>query len=266
MQAKSLLDDGVSTQIDVLRADVRLKQESQGVLQAGAEQKSALYMLSRLLGMPPEAGLELAEDAQFSHPESSDPEPTVAAALESRPELAAQTHLVNAAARERAVAGARSLPSRKFQGMWGQEASQFDGLIPEYNYQISLSLPLFAGGALTAGRQRAALEEARARQQVLDTRNRISEQVLSAREQLRSARSQVEVADQAFALTQQELALARGRFEEGVTDNIEVVSAQDSMAQANERQIEALFFFNAARAQMSRAAGQVESIYTGATK
>ena len=183
----------------------------------------------------------------------------------NRPELAAQNHIVDAASRERAAASARSLPSIKFQGMWGQQASQFDGLIPEYNYQLSLSVPLFAGGALTAGRHRAALEEAKARQQVLDTRNRISEQLLSAREQVHAARSEVELANQAYLLTQQELELARGRFQEGVTDNIEVVTAQDSMAQANDRQIEALFLFNEARAQLSRAAGQVESTYMGAT-
>ena len=208
----------------------------------------------------------MAEENQFSQLGALEPEPTVAAALENRPELAAQNHIVDAAAKERAAAAAKSLPSLKFQGMWGEQASQFDGLIPEYNYQINLSVPIFAGGALTAGRRRAAIEEAKARQQVLDTRNRISEQVLTAREQLRSARSQVELANQAFALTQQELILARGRFQEGVTDNIEVVSAQDSMAQASERQVEALFFFNMAKAQLNRAIGLVESTYTGASK
>ncbi len=263
-QAKALLDDGVATQIDVLRADVRLKQESQGLIQAEAEEKVAFFTLSRLLGIPVERGVALADQDQFSRPDVEDTEPTVAAALESRPELAAQSHLLAAAAQERALALAKSLPSLKFQGIWGQQASQFDGLIPEYNYQFNLNIPIFAGGALTAGRQRAALEEAKATQQVRDTRNRISEQVLTAREMLQAARSQVDVANQAFALTEQELTLARGRFQEGVTDNIEVGSAQDSMAQASERQIEALFFYNEARAQLSRAAGQVESTYTGA--
>ena len=51
-----------------------------------------------------------------------------------------------------------------------------------------------------------------------------------------------------------------------MTDNIEVVSAQDSLAQASERQIEALFLYNEAKAQSNRAAGQVESTYTGAGK
>ena len=265
-QAKALLSDGIATQIDVLRADVRLKQESQGLIQAQADEKTALFTLSRLLGISAESGVTLADEDQFSHLDEATPEPTVAAALENRPELAAQNHLVDAAARDRGAASAKSLPSLQFQGLYGQEASQFDGLIPEYNYQFNLSVPIFSGGALSAGKRRAALEEAKARQQVLDTRNRIGEQVLSAREQLRSARSQVQVANEAFALTEQELVLARGRFQEGVTDNIEVVSAQDSMAQASEKQIEALFFFNEARAQVNRAAGQVESTYTGAPK
>ena len=265
-QARALLGDGVATQVDVLRAEVRFKQESQGLIQAQADQKTRLFTLARLMGMSAEHAITLADEDRFSQLDEADPEPTVAAALESRPELAAEAHLVDASAKERKAAFARSLPSLRFQGVWGQQASQFDGLIPAYNYQFNLSVPILSGGALTAGRRRAAIEEAEARQHVLDTRNRISEQVLSAREQVRSARSQVQVANEAFALTQQELSLARGRFQEGVTDNIEVVSAQDSMAQASERQIEALFLFNEARAQLSRASGQVESTYAGASQ
>jgi outer membrane protein TolC len=46
-----------------------------------------------------------------------------------------------------------------------------------------------------------------------------------------------------------------------VTDNIEVVSAQDSLARANDNQIEAMYRFSAARASLARALGRVEETF-----
>ena len=63
------------------------------------------------------------------------------------------------------------------------------------------------------------------------------------------------------SLASDELALAQDRFRTGVTDNIEVVAAQDSLARANDAQIAALFRYSIARAQLARAVGAVERIY-----
>jgi outer membrane protein TolC len=150
--------------------------------------------------------------------------------------------------------------------MWGQQSSHFDGLIPSYTYQLALSVPLFTGGALTAERKLAELEEAKARQRRDDLRNGITEQVLSAEAQARSARSQIDVANAAVTLAQRELDLAADRFQQGVADNIEVVAAQSSLAEMTERRIEALFAFNIAEAQLSRAAGLVQTTCEGAKR
>ncbi len=84
----------------------------------------------------------------------------------------------------------------------------------------------------------------------------------TATAELESARNQVDVANQALQLAKEELDLTRGRFLAGVTDNIEVVAAQDSLATANDNQIDALFDFNKARAELAHALGQVEATYT----
>jgi outer membrane protein TolC len=71
----------------------------------------------------------------------------------------------------------------------------------------------------------------------------------------------VNVANDALRLAREELDLARGRFGAGVTDNIEVTSAQDSLARANDNQIEALYRFSEARAMLDRALGRVEETF-----
>ena len=47
-----------------------------------------------------------------------------------------------------------------------------------------------------------------------------------------------------------------------MANNIEVISAQDSLARANDNQILALYRFNQARADFARAVGQMEKTYS----
>jgi len=55
---------------------------------------------------------------------------------------------------------------------------------------------------------------------------------------------------------------ARDRFEAGVANNVEVVSAQDELARANDNQINALYRYNQARADMAHAFGHIETLYS----
>jgi outer membrane protein TolC len=47
-----------------------------------------------------------------------------------------------------------------------------------------------------------------------------------------------------------------------VANNIEVISAQDSLSRANDNQIAALYRFNQARADFARSVGQMEKTYS----
>jgi len=62
-------------------------------------------------------------------------------------------------------------------------------------------------------------------------------------------------------LSNEEVTQARDRFQAGVANNIEVISAQDALARANDNQIVALYRYNQARADLARATGQMEAVY-----
>jgi outer membrane protein TolC len=79
---------------------------------------------------------------------------------------------------------------------------------------------------------------------------------------LGSARNEVQVANLGVQLSKEEVDQARDRFQAGVANNIEVIQAQDSLARANDNQIAALYRFNQARADLARAIGQMEKIYS----
>ena len=79
--------------------------------------------------------------------------------------------------------------------------------------------------------------------------------------QVAAARNEVTVANLGIQLARQEVDQARDRFQAGVTNNIEVTTAQDELARANDNQIAALYRYNQARADLAHAAGQMEALY-----
>jgi len=54
----------------------------------------------------------------------------------------------------------------------------------------------------------------------------------------------------------------RDRFRAGVANNIEVVTGQDDLARANDNRIAELYSYNQARADLARATGQMEALYS----
>ena len=68
----------------------------------------------------------------------------------------------------------------------------------------------------------------------------------------------MEVARSSVDLAEQTLAQARDRFSAGVTDNLEVVQAQETVASAHENYISSLYAHNLAKIALVRAMGYAE--------
>ena len=60
-------------------------------------------------------------------------------------------------------------------------------------------------------------------------------------------------------LANQTLTQARDRFTAGVADNIEVVQAQESVANANQSVISSIYMHNLAKVSLARAMGATET-------
>ncbi len=67
------------------------------------------------------------------------------------------------------------------------------------------------------------------------------------------------VAKDNLDLANQTLTQARDRFAAGVTDNIEVVQAQESVANANQSLISSTYLHNLAKVSLARAVGATET-------
>jgi outer membrane protein len=153
------------------------------------------------------------------------------------------------------------VPSLSLAGSWNLQGVTPTQSIPVYDFGVNLDIPLYTGGRIKAQTAVAGIELKKLAEQQEDLRNQIALEVKTALAELDSAKTEVEVANLGVDLAQQEVTQARDRFQAGVANNIEVVTAQDELSRANDNQIGALYRYNQARADLAHATGQIESLY-----
>jgi outer membrane protein TolC len=94
-----------------------------------------------------------------------------------------------------------------------------------------------------------------------DLRARVYYEVQAVFLDMRAAEDRLRVSEEALELARQQLQQSRDRFAAGVTDNVEVVQAQEALAAAEENRIDSLYANNLARLSLARALGGIETSY-----
>ena len=260
-QAADLQKNGVGTGIDTLRSNVQLQNEKQRLIVARTQLETALYGLARLLNLDPKQRVELADAVSFFDTPEVNLDQTLERAWQARPELRQILSQENRAQLELRAATDARLPRVSVSGFWAEQGLNSSNVIPVYSYQANLDVPVFTGGRIQAERARPELAIRELKQQEQEVRNRIVLEVKTSIAQLASARSEVEVAKLGIDLARQEVEQSRDRFQAGVTNNVEVIQAQDGFARASDNQIAALYRYNQARADLAHSVGQMEALY-----
>ena len=260
-QAVQLQKNGVGTDIDALRAQVELQNEKQRLIDAETQRNTAIYALAQVLDLPRGEEPEPTDTMEFSQLPEVTPETAVSQALRDRPEMKALLAAEHAAELREKAAGEQRVPTIQVSSGYTYQARKPDDGLGAYSYALTLNLPLWTSGRISAEHEKAALERQRTKQQTKDVESAIEQQVRTALDQLKAARQSVEVAELGLKLAREEVQRARRRFEAGVATNIEVVTAQSSLARADDNHIEALYRFNQARADLARSTGDAENVY-----
>jgi len=118
---------------------------------------------------------------------------------------------------------------------------------------------IFDGGKRRADMLDAATTVKQRKEDLANLQGQIDQDVRAALLDLKSAADQVAVAQDNVGLANETLTQARDRFAAGVTDNIEVVQAQDSVASAQQNFISAVYAHNLAKVALARAMGATEA-------
>lgn len=257
-QAADLRKNGVSAGIDVLRAQVELQTRQQQLIAARNALAKQNLALARAIGLPLDQAFRLADTVPYEPAAVPGVNDALALALATRADFQSAQARVSTAEEHRRAAAAEHLPSLTANadyGLIGPRPGQTHGT---FSASAALRIPIFAGNKAHGDELVAQAELDRSRQRLEDLRAQIEQDVRTASLDLQALSEQVAVARSNVELAQQTLAQSRDRFGAGVTDNIEIVQAQEAVARANESYITSLHDYNLARMQLARATGSAE--------
>jgi len=249
---------GVSPYIDTLRAKVELQSRQQQLIVARNEYAKEKLALARIIGLPPGQEFQLTTEAPYAPLATASIEEDLRRAYLSRPDYLAAARQVRAAEEMRRAATAEHYPSLDIAGDFGAAGVNVGISHSVYQIGATLAIPITAGGRTHADVLQAEAELRQSRQQLENLRGQIDYEVRTALLDLNAAAEQVEVARSSVDLANQTLTQARDRFTAGVTDNLEVVEAQEALTSANESYISSLYAHNLAKVELAKAIGFAE--------
>lgn len=249
---------GTAAGIDVLRSQVELKQQQQRLLAQTNQFDKDKLALSRVIGLPAGQEFNLSETAPFSPLTSLTRDQALAAAMAQRPDYQSNQARVRAAEEALKAAHGQRYPTADVSANYGDVGPTLAESHGTFTFVATAKINLFDGGKITSDMIQAKAALKQRQDELADLAGQIDYQVRTAFLDIRTAADQVTVAQDSLDLANQTLTQARDRFVAGVTDNIEVVQAQESVATANDNLISALFAHNLAKVSLARALGGAE--------
>ena len=249
---------GVSPGIDVLRAQVQMQSQQQRLLAAQNQVAQQRMSLARIVGLPVSQAFELTDKVPYAPLPELNLEESLARAYEIRPEYLAAASRVRSAEIEVKAARGEGLPSFQINGQYGVNGPTPLSSEQVYGLSGGLNIPIFQGGKVKADVAVAQTRLREAQMQLDDLHNRVELEIRSALLDVRTSNEQVSVARQSVGLAAEQLKEAQDRFRAGASDSLEVVQAQEAVANANETLIQALYLNNVAKLSLAHALGVAE--------
>jgi outer membrane protein TolC len=249
---------GLSPAIDTLRSQVELQTRQQQLIVARNDYARQKLSLARVIGLPPGQEFNLTEKAPYQALTPLPIEVYLERAYASRSDYQAAQAQLRSAELLRRSATAGHYPTMDLNANFGDigvTPAQSNGT---WQVNGSLNIPIFAGGKVHSDVLEAEAQLRQARSQLGDLRSRIDYEVRSSLLDLSAAAEQVEVARSSVDLAEQALTQSRDRFSAGITDNLEVVQAQEAVAGAHDSYIQSLYAHNLAKVELARAIGDAE--------
>lgn len=249
---------GAKAHVDVNRNRVQLQTEQQRLIANRASLTKDKMVLAR------EIGLSIDDDFGIGDTLSGDASPEIALsdayqrALNGRADLHAAEMQVRAAEDARKAAGAEHLPTLKLQGFYGLQGVNPNSGTSVYNGSAQINIPIFNGGQIRSDERQADAAVEQRKSELADTREQVRFDVRTAWIDRDVAAQQVRVAESNRELAAETLKQSSDRFFAGATTSVEVVQAEQAVADAERDYIGSVFSLNLAKINLARAMGEAE--------
>jgi outer membrane protein TolC len=254
-QALDEFQAGTSPKIDVTRTAVQLHTEQYNLSIARNNFEIAKLSLGRAVGLPLGQAFEIADQLPYAEINPPTVEDALKMAYNVRNDFRSALNSAKSAEQALSAAKGERYPVVAVNGDYGDQGPTFSQSHGIFGFQAGINVPIFTGGRIKGDitQAEAALHQRKAEAE--NIRGQIDYDVRTAFLNLNAAKEQVDVSHQNVDLANDNVARSKERFAAGVTDSVEVVQSEQSLASANDQYITSLYSHNLAKLVLARALG-----------
>ncbi|HEY2497665.1 MAG TPA: TolC family protein [Candidatus Angelobacter sp.] len=261
-QALNRVASGLAAEIDGFRATVQRQTSEQRLTVALANLEKDKLTLARLIGLPSGQVFNTTSKAAYQEWNGGDLQTSLNQARKDRADIKSAQATASATQLSKRAAQMERAPGISVNGYYGSIGTNLARSDATYSLVATVSLPIFTGGRIRSDIQDASAQLDRRQSEYADLVGRVDYEVRNAFTDLNAAESAVIVAGKNSQLAQRTLEQARDRFLNGVTNNLEIIQAQQDVAAASENYISSLFAHNLAKLTLLRALGSAQKDVT----
>jgi len=252
---------GTASNLDELRARVQLQAQQQALIAAQNNLDKDLILLKREIGLDAGQKITLSDRAPYSELATQTPEEARATALKNRQDYQNLQNTLEELKAVHAAYRSQRLPTLSFSGNYG--VTQIGGVGSHGTFSAvgTLSFPIFREARLRGDEEASQAQLDSANSQLEDLRGKIDQQVRSALLDVDATAKLVDVARSNVELATRALSDETDRVNAGVDDNLPLVTAQATLANAQNNLVESLYQYNLSKLALARASGILEQQY-----
>jgi outer membrane protein TolC len=260
-QAVAEHEAGTAANLDELRARVQFQTQQQAVVSAEVNFAKAKIALNREIGLPAEQEIQLTDSTPYADLATMNIDEAKRMAYQSRQDYQGLQAQVRAAQLQRRAAKWERLPTLDFQGNYGVTGVTGGLYHGTFVAAGSLNLPIFEEAKFRGDSGVAAANLTNLTEQLASLKEQINQQLRDSILDVQTATELVRVAQSNVELARKELEQTTDRFQAGVDDNLPVVQAQATLADAETTLINTTSQHNQAKLGLARNLGIVDTQY-----
>ena len=249
---------GTAPLLDELRARVDYQSLQQQLIVSRDSLQKDKLALARTIGLPLGQEFHLSDTTPYSVFDNIDLKALINQAETNRKDLAALVQQAAAAEEARKAATAARYPALGISTDYGDIGVTLGHSHGTFDAAGRVSVPVFKEYALRGQAKQAQAQLDTAQDQLSDKRAQVEADVRDALLDIAASQQQVEVARSSVQLAHEELKEAQERYANGVSDNLAVSQAQQSVAQADDQYVVSLYRNNVAKLSLARALGAAQ--------
>jgi outer membrane protein TolC len=252
--------EGQALSVDVSQARVEVAAAKQDLLRSRLEKARAEIDLLNAMNLDLNTPLALTDPLTFVTQDMPPASQAVSTALQSRSEILALQKKLQATRLDDVAIHSERLPTLTGYANVGSTGTSLPKSTDTYDAGVTLNIPILDGGRRESQRAEVTATARQQELQMAQLRKQVEIEVREALLQMDLARGGVELSEARYRAAQDELEHRRRRYAQGIGSQMDVNSAQASLAKAADGRMAALFAWNDARLDLLQALGAIRTL------